>query len=250
MKIKIENLIELACQVNQEQGGYVSAKSVSEPIRTHRGIIQVRAKDEDGNTLQCTSDYLKDRIKSILEILPVFEIKPNDKENIDSKLLDLADKIIDYYKNLTQEETSKSDFLFECRATVNIPDIDVEDKSNSKAIGIIAYLPEGYRRAVERQEKKQKAIDDNKGSKSDFVGTEGTRLQTKATVVDIKPIRNRGFSVVSCVDEDDNVIKWFEGDTYDIKTNKLYDLSGFIKSHSVNSYNNVKETIINRVRFA
>ena len=245
MKIKIENLIELSCQVNQEQGGYVSAKSVSEPIRTRRGIIQVRAKDEDGNTLQCTSDHLRETIKA-------------SEGKTSGRFTTLANKIIKYYNELPDAKKIDSeskvivwnDFLVECNTVVNIPDIDVEDKSNSKAIGIIAYLPEGYRRAIEKQEKKQKAIDDNKDSKSDFVGTEGTRLQTKATVVDIKPIRNRDFSVVSCVDEDDNVIKWFEGDTYDIKTNKLYDLSGFIKSHSVNSYNNVKETIINRVRFA
>ena len=84
---------------------------------------------------------------------------------------------------------------------------------------------------------------------SDYVGTQGKRCNFDLEVVSTRYIPTHDCTIVTCIDDDKNVVKFF---THDFAMNSepgdTFEIAGFVKSHEVSKYNGGKETMINRVK--
>lgn len=116
-------------------------------------------------------------------------------------------------------------------------------------LSVIASLPNGYRVAAKRQN-----LDnwfDDLRDKSEFVGKIGERMRFAATVKDVKFIAKYGIHLVTCVDTNDNIVKFFfnkEPDIAGLLEGKSVILTGKVKTHDVSKFSQCKETVINYVR--
>lgn len=123
------------------------------------------------------------------------------------------------------------------------------EATDSFGISVIASLPNSFRVAAKRQE-----IDewfDSLRDKSEFVGKIGERMRFAATVKDVKFIAKYGIHLVTCVDNNDNIVKFFfnkEPDIAGLLEGKNVVLTGKIKTHDVSKFSQCKETVINYVK--
>lgn len=123
------------------------------------------------------------------------------------------------------------------------------EATDAFGLSVIASLPNSFRVAEKRQ-----ALDDwfdSMRSKSDFIATVGERIRFAATVKDVKFIVKYGIHLVTCEDENENIVKFFfskEPDIAGLLENKSVILTGKIKQHDVSKFSQCKETVINYVR--
>lgn len=123
------------------------------------------------------------------------------------------------------------------------------DATDGFGVSVIASLPNSYRVAAKRQ-----SLDDwfdSLRDKSEFVGKVGERMRFAATVRDVKFIAKYGIHLVTCVDNNDNIVKFFfskEPDIAGLLEGKDVILTGKVKTHDVSKFSQCKETVINYVR--
>ena len=123
------------------------------------------------------------------------------------------------------------------------------EKTDSFGISVIASLPNSFRVAAQRQ-----ALDnwfDDLRDKSEFVGKIGERRRFAALIKDVKFIAKFGIHLVTCVDDNDNIVKFFfskEPDICGLLENKRVILTGKVKTHDISKFSQCKETVINYVR--
>ena len=123
------------------------------------------------------------------------------------------------------------------------------DITNSFGISVIASLPNSLRVAKKRED-----LDDwfdNLRNKSEFVGKRGDRLRFGAYVRDVKFIAKYGIHLVTCVDKDENIVKFFfskEPDIAGLLEGRNVILTGKVKQHDVSKFSQCKETVINYVK--
>ena len=129
-----------------------------------------------------------------------------------------------------------------------IKSIGVEETSGF-GISVIASLPTSLRVAKKR-DNLDDWFDDHR-NKSEFVGRRGERLRFKALVRDVKFIAKYGIHLVTCVDENENIVKFFyskEPDISGLLEGKSIVLTGKVKQHDISKFSQCKETVINYVK--
>lgn len=123
------------------------------------------------------------------------------------------------------------------------------ETTDNFGISVIASLPNSYRVAAKRQGLEDWF--DAMRDKSEFVGKIGERMRFAATVKDVKFIAKYGIHLVTCVDTNDNIVKFFftkEPDIAGLLEGKDVILTGKVKTHDVSKFSQCKETVINYVR--
>lgn len=123
------------------------------------------------------------------------------------------------------------------------------EATDSFGLSVIASLPNSFRVAAQRQE-----LDDwfdDLRDKSEFVGKIGERRRFAALIKDVKFIAKFGIHLVTCVDENDNIVKFFfnkEPDIAGLLENKHVILTGKVKTHDVSKFSKCKETVFNYIK--
>lgn len=123
------------------------------------------------------------------------------------------------------------------------------DETNSFGISVIASLPNSLRISKKRDD-----LDDwfdSLRDKSEFIGKRGERLRFGVYVRDVKFIAKYGIHLVTCLDKNENIVKFFfskEPDIAGLLEGRCVMLTGKVKQHDISKFSNCKETVINYVR--
>jgi len=123
------------------------------------------------------------------------------------------------------------------------------NETNSFGISVIASLPNSLRISKKRDD-----LDnwfDDLRDKSEFIGKRGERLRFGVYVRDVKFIAKYGIHLVTCVDKEENIVKFFfskEPDIAGLLEGRNVILTGKVKQHDVSKFSQCKETVINYVR--
>ena len=157
-----------------------------------------------------------------------------------------AGKIIDEFK---QELVSKklmgllNDFEQSVLNAIGNPTTD------TFGVAVIASLPNSFRVLQKRQ-----ALDDffeQNRKTSNFVGKIGERLKFAVDVKDVKFIAKFNIHLVTCINGDGNIVKFFfnrEPDIAGILEGKKVMLTGKVKTHDISKFSQCKETVFNYVK--
>ena len=123
------------------------------------------------------------------------------------------------------------------------------NETNSFGVSVIASLPNSLRISKKRDD-----LDnwfDDLRDKSEFIGKRGERLRFGVYVRDVKFIAKYGIHLVTCVDKDENIVKFFfskEPDIAGLLEGRNVILTGKVKQHDVSKFSQCNETVINYVR--
>lgn len=123
------------------------------------------------------------------------------------------------------------------------------NETNSFGVSVIASLPNSLRISKKRDD-----LDnwfDELRDKSEFIGKRGERLRFGVYVRDVKFIAKYGIHLVTCVDKEENIVKFFfskEPDIAGLLEGRNVILTGKVKQHDVSKFSQCKETVINYVR--
>lgn len=123
------------------------------------------------------------------------------------------------------------------------------ETTDSFGLSVIASLPNSFRVATKRD-----AMDnwfDALRDKSEFVGKIGERRRFAALIKDVKFIAKFGIHLVTCVDDNDNIVKFFfskEPDIAGLLEGKKVILTGKVKTHDVSKFSQCKETVFNYIK--
>lgn len=123
------------------------------------------------------------------------------------------------------------------------------DVVDNFGVSIIASLPNSYRVQQKRQD-----LDnwfDAHRATSEFVGKTGERLKFQVEVKDVKFIAKFGIHLVTCINNDGNIVKFFfnrEPDIAGLIEGKRLMLTGKVKTHDVSKFSDCKETVFNYVK--
>ena len=116
-------------------------------------------------------------------------------------------------------------------------------------VAVIASLPNSFRVLQKRQ-----GLDDffeQNRKTSNFVGKIGERLKFAVDVKDVKFIAKFNIHLVTCINGDGNIVKFFfnrEPDIAGILEGKKVMLTGKVKTHDVSKFSQCKETVLNYVK--
>lgn len=123
------------------------------------------------------------------------------------------------------------------------------EQCDNFGISILASLPNSY-----RVQKKRSTLDDwftDMRVKSEFIGKVGDRLRFGALVKDVKFIAKYGIHLVTCVTDEENIVKFFfskEPDIAGLLEGRSVIITGKVKQHDVSKFSDCKETVINYVK--
>jgi hypothetical protein len=123
------------------------------------------------------------------------------------------------------------------------------ESTDGFGVSVIASLPNSYRVAAKRQGLEDWF--DAMRDKSEFIGKIGERMRFSVLVKDVKFIAKYGIHLVTCVNHDDNIVKFFfskEPDISGLLENKRVMLTGKVKTHDVSKFSKCKESVINYVK--
>ena len=113
-----------------------------------------------------------------------------------------------------------------------------------KVSGILAYMPEAYRRSREG------AIKRAAKAPSVHVGTVGEKVEVSVTVVRVNVVE--GYygdkSIISMVSDSGADITWFKSGYTTVKTGDITSIRGTVKAHD--DYKGRPQTVLTRCRFA
>lgn len=165
----------------------------------------------------------------------------NEKTVYTDSDVELAEEIIDYLKGLSFKALERRLTDFE----TNVLNFVGSETVGKEQLGIAASLPNVYRNKLEAD--KWTAREAELARTSDYVGEAGKRCQFTAKIENLRYIAKTSSYLVSCSVDDKHILKYFSG----VKSGNIGDvieITGFVKSHSVSSYSDAKETMINRIK--
>lgn len=87
--------------------------------------------------------------------------------------------------------------------------------------------------------------------KSEHFGEVRTRYDIQVEVVDCKFIQNSGVYIITCVHNDQDIVKFWWRDQPDINNiinGKTIRMRGTVNKHEIGRFSNAKETMFNRVK--
>lgn len=116
-------------------------------------------------------------------------------------------------------------------------------------ISILASLPNSFRVQQKRQDL-ENWFDSHRAT-SEFVGKISDRLRFDVEVKDVKFIAKFGIHLVTCINDDGNIVKFFfsrEPDISGLIEGKRMKLTGKVKTHDVSKFSQCKETVLNYVK--
>jgi len=176
-------------------------------------------------------------------VLAYDDIQEGNEVKITAKDKELAEDINSYFQGLLFKQLSGKISQF----NEKILKIINEERILISEFGLIASLPKAFYNA--KKWDKAADVERDLADVSEYTGTQGRRCNFDLEVVSTRYIPTHSCTIVTCVDEDKNVVKFF---THDIASNSepgdKFEVAGFVKSHEVSKYNGGRETIINRVK--
>ena len=217
-------VLELAIEVDKKQGF----------IKSGFGYFDHETQTRVNDNKTCILNFIQDIGDSDITITISDESKAE------------AGKIIDEFK---QELVSKklmgllNDFEQSVLNAIGNPTTD------TFGVAVIASLPNSFRVLQKRQ-----ALDDffeQNRKTSNFVGKIGERLKFAVDVKDVKFIAKFNIHLVTCINGDGNIVKFFfnrEPDIAGILEGKKVMLTGKVKTHDVSKFSQCKETVFNYVK--
>lgn len=131
----------------------------------------------------------------------------------------------------------------------NVMKTVASETTDGFGLSVIASLPNSYRVAQKRE-----SLDDwfdNLRGKSEFVGRIGERLKMTATIRDVKYIAKFGIHLVTCINTEENIIKFFfnkEPDIAGILEGKTVKITGKVKTHDISKFSQCNETVLHYVK--
>jgi hypothetical protein len=167
----------------------------------------------------------------------------NEKTDYSSEDLELAEEIIDYLKGLSFKALERKLTDFE----TNVLNFVSSEAVGKEHLGIAASLPNVYRNKLEADTWTQREADLSRTS--DYIGQVGKRCEFIAKIENLRYIAKTASYLVSCSVDDKHILKFFSG----VASGNIGDkvqITGFVKSQSVSSYSNAKETMINRIKIS
>tara|TARA_B100000809_G_C14997546_1_gene480311 strand:+ start:167 stop:1021 length:855 start_codon:yes stop_codon:yes gene_type:complete len=176
-------------------------------------------------------------------VLAYDDLQEDREVEITAKDKELAEDITSYFQGLLFKQLSgnMSQFNHKVLKVIN------EERIPINEFGLIASLPKAFFNS--KKWDKAAEIERDLADVSDYVGTQGKRCNFDLQVVSTRHIPTHDCTIVTCVDEDNNVVKFF---THNFAMNSepgdKFKIAGFVKSHEVSKYNGGSETMINRVK--
>ncbi len=116
-------------------------------------------------------------------------------------------------------------------------------------VAVLASLPNSFR-VLEKRQGLDDFFDQHRKS-SEFVGKIGERMRFPVHVQDVKFIAKYAIHLVTCLDKQSNIVKFFfnrEPDIQGILEGKDVILTGKVKTHDISKFSNCKETVFNYVK--
>lgn len=160
-----------------------------------------------------------------------------ETEVIDEDKLTAA-KVIEWAESLDSE---RSDFNHNVKLIARQPFV------TARHFGILAYLPEGYRRSVETEIKAQ-VERETKGvtANSIWLGKEKDRITIVGKVTGDRVIEGQFGTthIYEFVTEDGNVVKWFSSNDKDLELGQKVAVKGTVKK--LDAWQGVKQTVLTR----
>lgn len=151
-----------------------------------------------------------------------------------------AQKVIEWGEGL-----GDSDFDWNVKLILN------QEWITTRHLGILAYLPEGYRRSVEKAVK-HKLEQEAKGITADskYIGNVGDKLKLDATLTAERLIESYyGTShLYEFVTTEGDVVKWFASRDQGIEVGAKVHLAGTVKKYD--EFRGIKQTILTRCKVA
>jgi len=123
------------------------------------------------------------------------------------------------------------------------------ETTDTFGVAVIASLPNSFRVLQKRQ-----GLDnffDKHRKTSEFVGKIGERLRFPCFIKDVKFIAKYNIHLVTCLTEENNIIKFFfnrEPDIQGILEGEHVILTGKVKTHDTSKFSQCKETVFNYVK--
>jgi hypothetical protein len=154
---------------------------------------------------------------------------------------DLAEEIIHYLKGLSFKALERKLTDFE----TNVLNFVSSETVGKEQLGIAASLPNVYRNKLEADTWTLREAE--LARTSDYVGDVGKRGEFTAKIENLRYIAKTASYLVSCSVDDKHILKFFSGSASG-KVGDTVQITGFVKSHSVSTYSNAKETMINRIK--
>ena len=176
-------------------------------------------------------------------VLAYDDMQEGREVEITAKDKELAEDISTYFQGLLFKQLSgeMSDFNKKILKLVNEEQVPINE------FGLVASLPKAFYNA--KKWDKAAEVERDLADVSDYVGTQGKRCNFDLEVVSTRYIPTHDCTIVTCIDEDKNVVKFFTHDfAKDSEPGDKFEIAGFVKSHEVSKYNGGKETMINRVK--
>ena len=183
----------------------------------------------------------KSAIKMILQEnpdAPVIEITQKHRDQA-SELKEYFDSVI-VMKKLTGSVNGFEDTVGQL---LNYTEVD------NYGISVIASLPNSLR--IQKQRDEMEEFYDEKRHTSEYVGSVGKRFKFNLLIQDIKFIAKYNIHLVTGVEGNVNLVKFFwskDPDISSILVGKTMDVTGFVKEQSISKFSKCKETVINRVK--
>lgn len=165
----------------------------------------------------------------------------NEKTEYAAADIELAEEIIDYLKGLSFKALERRLTDFE----TNVLNFVGSETVGKEQLGIAASLPNVYRNKLEADA--WTAREAELARTSDYIGQVGKRGEFTAKIENLRYIAKTSSYLISCSVDDMHILKFFSG----VASGKVGDtiqLTGFVKSQSISSYSNAKETMINRIK--
>lgn len=157
-----------------------------------------------------------------------------------------ADKIIDEFQ---QELIAKK-----MMGTINDFEQSVlnsigNETTDGFGVAVLASLPNSFR-VMQKRQGLDTFFDEHRAT-SEFIGKIGERLKFPVYIKDVKFIAKYSIHLVTCLDTNGNICKFFfnrEPDIAGILEGKDVFLTGKVKTHDVSKFSNCKETVFNYVK--
>jgi len=214
-------VLELAIEVDKKQGfiksgyGYFDRESDKQVYDNKTAILNM-----------------------LIEDAPLMEISESTVEQ--------ADKIVDEFKQeLIAKKLSGTINDFETNVLQSISNENVE----KFGVAVLASLPNSFR-VLEKRQGLDDFFDEHRKT-SEFVGKIGERIRFPAHIKDVKFIAKYNIHLVTCLTDENNIVKFFfnrEPDIQRLIEGKDATLTGKVKTHDVSKFSNCKETVFNYVR--
>jgi len=157
-----------------------------------------------------------------------------------------ADRVVDEFKNeLIAKKLMGTINDFEQSVLNSVGN----ETTDGFGVAVIASLPNSFRVLQKRQGLDQ-FFDEHRDT-SEFVGKIGERVRFPAHIKDVKFIAKYNIHLVTCINQDGNIVKFFfnrEPDIAGILEGKDVIMTGKVKTHDVSKFSQCKETVLNYVK--